>query len=262
MKSTLSPIPCLAIVGGSGLSSLDELENRHQIVVRTPYGEPSSPLITGVLNGVPVVFLPRHGQGHTIAPHRVNYRANIHALYQTGVSRVIAVAAVGAIKPGLENGDLVVCDQIIDYTWGRESTYFDGSSFDDDRPPVQHIDFTEPYTNALRQVLIDSATTLGFRFAAKGTYGATQGPRFETRAEIDRMARDGADIVGMTGMPEAVLAREIGLDYATLALVVNPAAGRSADPLEIDQIVAVLESGMVNVRAVLKHAVSAALFNT
>jgi len=255
--------PKLAIIGGSGLSKLNELEARQQFVVRTPYGEPSSPLIAGKLNGVSVVFLPRHGQGHTIPPHKVNYRANVYALREAGVGRVIAVAAVGAITAGLNNGDLVVCDQIIDYTWGRESTYFDGSRYDaaggqlggSNRPDVKHIDFSEPYSVSLRAVVIETAHQLGLRCRQTGTYGATQGPRFETRAEIDRMERDGADVVGMTGMPEAVLAREIGLDYATVALVVNPAAGRGQQPLAIEAIHTVLEQGMVNVRALLKAAV-------
>ncbi len=211
----------IAIIGGTGLGSLAALEVIRREVVHTPFGAPSSPLSHGRMFGVEVTFLARHGYGHTIAPHRVNYRANLWALHSAGVRRVIAVASVGGIRDDLEPGTVAVPDQVIDYTWGRSTTFQHS-----DCGEVQHIDFTEPYDRTLRQALVAAAAEVGVTTRAGGTYAAVSGPRLETAAEIDRLERDGADMVGMTSMPEAALAREIGLAYACLAVVSNRAAGR------------------------------------
>lgn len=211
----------LGIIGGSGLEQIEGLHITGTQQYATPYGHPSAPLTAGTLDGADLVFLPRHGADHAIAPHRINYRANLWALHAHGVRDIVAVATVGGISAGLEAGMLVVPDQIIDYTHGREATYFDGVD-----NPLEHIDFTWPFSAALRRRLLAAGGNAGLTVHDGGTYGATQGPRLETAAEINRMARDGADIVGMTGMPEAALARELGLRYAMLAVVVNAAAGR------------------------------------
>ena len=213
----------LASIGGSGLTQLANLQVMRRKTVRTPYGRPSGPLIFGKMQGRAVVFLARHGANHTIPPHAVNYRANLWALHAQKVKNVVSVATVGGIRAGLAPGTLVVPDQIIDYTHGRQSSY-SGTR----RRGVLHIDFTRPYCEALRQRLLGSAAAAGEAAVAGGTYAATQGPRLETAAEINRLERDGADIVGMTAMPEAALAREIGLCYAAIVVVVNHAAGRGA----------------------------------
>jgi 5'-methylthioadenosine phosphorylase/5'-methylthioinosine phosphorylase len=241
----------IAIIGGSGLTQLRNLQITRREVVRTPYGEPSAPLVYGRLGGVEVLFLPRHGPGHTIPPHDINYRANIWAIRQAGVSMVIAVNAVGGITPGyLEPGTIVIPDQIIDYTWGRAHTFF-GS----EHRRVTHVDFTAPYCEDLRQLLIAAAQGAGLQAVARGTYGATQGPRFESAAEIRRLEREGCDIVGMTGMPEAGLARELELCYASIAVVVNPAAGKSEGIIELSEVERHLETGMEKVRRLLEFAI-------
>jgi 5'-methylthioadenosine phosphorylase len=219
----------LGIIGGSGLTQLAVLESVSRRTVTTPYGAPSCALTFGRLGGCDVMFLARHGDGHTIAPHRINYRANLKALHEQGVTDVVAVATVGGIGASFSAGTIAIPDQIIDYTWGRDSTFFDGST-----SAVKHIDFTQPYCETLRARLRAAAEREKIVVQPRGTYAATQGPRLETGAEVDRLARDGADLVGMTGMPEAALARELGLCYATLALVVNDAAGRGASGTVID----------------------------
>ncbi len=211
----------IAIIGGSGLTRLPDLHIIRREVVRTPYGLPSGPLTFGELDGRPVVFLARHGYGHTIPPHLVNYRANLWAIRAQGVARVVAVATVGGIHAEFMPGRLAVPDQIIDYTHGRDTSF---ASYGDG--PVTHVDFTWPYCEALRRQCLDVLDALGETPMRQGVYGCVQGPRLETKAEIDRMARDGADMVGMTGMPETYLAREAGLCYAAIAVCVNWAAGR------------------------------------
>lgn len=241
----------LAIIGGTGLSQLGNLERSRRQLVRTPYGEPSGPLTFGTIGGTEVVFLARHGYGHTLPPHQVNYRANLWALRDQGVDEIVSVASVGGIRAGLEPGDLVVPDQIIDYTSGRRSTFFE------DGAPVTHIDFTEPYTPALRRRLLQAAAACGETAADGAAYAATQGPRLETAAEIDRLERDGADLVGMTGMPEAALARELDLAYAALAVVVNHAAGRgeSARGIHLRAIEEVMADAMRRVLRVIEALV-------
>jgi 5'-methylthioadenosine phosphorylase len=242
----------LAIIGGSGLTRLSTLAVAHREVVRTPYGEPSSALLFGQVAGRDVVFLARHGHGHTIPPHRVNYRANVWALKEHGVDTVLAVASVGAITSIHAPGDLVLPLQIIDYTRGRESTFFDGG----DRKVV-HVDFTHPYTAALRARCLDAARGAGIKLYDGGVYAAVSGPRLETAAEIDRLERDGATLVGMTGMPEAALARELDLAYASIAVVVNHAAGRgeSAQAVAMDRIARVLETAIEKVKMLIDQVV-------
>jgi 5'-methylthioinosine phosphorylase len=242
----------LAIIGGSGLSRLANLEGQRRQLVRTPYGEPSGPLTFGTVRGAQIVFLARHGYGHTLPPHQVNYRANLWALRDQGVTEVVSVASVGGIRAGLEPGDLVVPHQIIDYTCGRRNTFFE------DGAPVTHIDFTEPYTAALRRRLLAAAGAAGERALDGAVYAATQGPRLESAAEVDRLERDGADLVGMTGMPEAALARELDLAYAALAVVVNHAAGRgdSAGGIRLKSIEEVLADSMRRVQRVIEALVS------
>lgn len=243
----------LAIIGGSGLSRLATLEVTERRAFRTPYGEPSGALTFGTIAGRQIVFLARHGYGHTIPPHEVNYRANIWALREAGVSRIVSVASVGGIRADCGPGALVVPHQILDYTWGRPSTYFEGPE-----QPVTHVDFTHPYDAEVRKAILNAATTCQERVLDGGVYATTQGPRLETAAEIDRLERDGADLVGMTGMPEAALARELGLPYGAIAVVVNYAAGRgtSAGGIAIHEIEAVLQQAMVRVRRVIETLVS------
>jgi 5'-methylthioinosine phosphorylase len=239
----------LAIIGGSGLTRLSTLAVAHREVVRTPYGEPSSALLFGQIAGRDAVFLARHGHGHTIPPHRVNYRANLWALANKGVTAILAVASVGAIG-GAAPGDLVLPHQLVDYTHDRESTFFDGGD-----QKVVHVDFTQPYTPALRAKCVAAARAAGLPLADGGVYGAISGPRLETAAEIDRMERDGVTLVGMTGMPEAALARELALPYAAIAVVVNHAAGRGDSTVEVSMegIAKVLETAMDRVRTLLDH---------
>lgn len=224
----------LAIIGGSGFAKLAGLGKARREVVRTPYGDPSCALTHGELDGRPIVFLARHGYGHTIAPHEINYRANVWALRRVEVTQVVAVATVGGIRADCVAGSLVVPDQIVDYTWGRKHTYFEGVE-----QPVTHIDFTWPYDAALRNQLLEAARRCGRPVIDGAVYGCTQGPRLETAAEIARLARDGCDLVGMTGMPEAALARELALDYACVALVANWAAGcGDTDEITLDEVLA------------------------
>ena len=219
----------LAVIGGSGLYALPGLIEVRELDVVTPYGAPSAPLIMGKVHGHDIVFLARHGTQHRLPPHAINYRANVWALHAQGVKRVVAVATVGGIGEGMGPGVIALPDQIIDYTWGRAHTFFDGQD-----GKVQHIDFTHPYDAALRTALMNAAQRAGVALHEGSTYGVTQGPRLETAAEITRMQRDGATLVGMTGMPEAALARELGLAYATLAVVVNAAAGTGGSTIAID----------------------------
>jgi len=239
----------LAILGGSGLRQLSTLTETRRIAARTAFGEPSGPLTLGRISGREVIFLARHGDAHSIPPHQVNYRANIQALKDAGAKQIAAVATVGGIRREFGPGVLVVPHQIIDYTWGRAATFFEGPG-----AQVTHIDFTEPYTAALRARILAAARACGEAVVDGGCYGATQGPRLETAAEIARMERDGADLVGMTAMPEAALAREAGLDYAAIAVVANHAAGKgdSARAISLSGIDAVVEKTMQRVLRILE----------
>ena len=242
----------LAIIGGTGLTKLSNLEITHRQVMRTPYGEPSGALTFGLINQHEVIFIARHGYGHTIPPHLVNYRANMWALQEQGAKRIVSVASVGGIRAELLPGTIVVPDQMLDYTHGRASTYFDGRD-----KQVTHIDFTHPYCPIMRGHILQAAGLAKENFVDGGVYAATQGPRLETAAEINRYERDGADMVGMTGMPEAALAMELGLSYAAVAVVVNHAAGRgdSRNGVHLDKISAVGQPALARVRKVLEQLV-------
>ena len=242
----------LAIIGGSGLTQLANLEVTHREVMRTPYGDPSGAVTFGQLGGQPVAFLARHGYGHTIPPHEVNYRANLWALHKIGASGVVSVASVGSIRADLKPGDIVIPHQLIDYTWGRKSTYHEGCGV-----AVRHVDFTDPYDPALRQKLIEAAARAGVAVSDAAVYAVTQGPRLETAAEINRLERDGADLVGMTAMPEAALARELGVPYAAINLVANYAAGRadSRHGICFETIDSVLQASMGDVRCIIEKLI-------
>jgi len=242
----------IAIIGGSGLSSLEGLVTTRREVMETPYGDPSSALTFGIYSGKQVIFLARHGDEHSILPHRVNYCANLAALQQAGATHVIAVCAVGGISADMPPCKLVIPDQIIDYTGSRRQTIYV-----EQHNNAAHIDFTEPYCASLRACLIDAAANTGIDIATAATYGATQGPRLETAAEINRMEKDGCHIVGMTGMPEASIARELGLCYAVIAVSVNYAAGRTDGPIEMREIERNLTAGMGRVRAILGETLAA-----
>ncbi|MDD4977796.1 MAG: S-methyl-5'-thioinosine phosphorylase [Gallionella sp.] len=242
----------LAIIGGRGLSQLANLKITHRQVMRTPYGEPSGAFLFGTLDHHEVIFLARHGYGHTIPPHLVNYRANLWALREQGVTEVVSVATVGGIRADLKPGVIVVPDQIIDYTHGRDSTFYEVRD-----KAYSNADFTLPYSSELRERILSSAVTAGQQFVDGGVYAATQGPRLDSIAEINRYERDGADMVGMTGMPETALAKELELHYATIAVVANHAAGRGDNThrINMESVNATAEAAMERVRKVLECVV-------
>lgn len=238
----------LAVIGGSGFNRWDALHVERRIHATTAFGAPSAPLLQGRVAGREVLFLARHGEPHRIPPHLINYRANIAALRDAGAREVVAFASVGGITAGLVAGSLVVPDGILDYTHSRAHTFVDENA-----QAVTHIDFTHPFAAGLRARLLAAADRIGVAVRDGGTYAATQGPRLESAAEIRRLERDGADIVGMTGMPEAALAREAGLAYAMLAVVANDAAGKgeSAAAVALDLAQAAFDAGMARAREVL-----------
>ncbi|MDX1475200.1 MAG: S-methyl-5'-thioinosine phosphorylase [Reinekea sp.] len=240
----------LAIIGGTGLAELPGLTISKAHDIQTPFGSPSAPVLEGELYGLRVLFIARHGHPHRIPPHLVNYRANLWALQKLYATDVLAVNAVGGISKNMKPGTLVVPKQIIDYTFGREITIFDGEF-----APVSHIDFSYPYSEKLRELIEKSAQNANEKVINGGVYGVTQGPRLETAAEIFRMEKDGCDIVGMTGMPEASLARELKLNYASLSLVVNAAAGKGAGAITIKEIDDHLSVGIARVRNIIDELV-------
>ena len=248
-----------AIIGGSGFSELTDFHIVAEQQISTPYGSPSAAVVEGELFGQPLLFLARHGKGHTIAPHLVNYRANIHALRERGARRIIALLAVGGIDTSYAPGRLAVPDQLIDYTWGRECTYFDGSDRGDVDPggKVRHAEFTVPFCAGMREAALACAAASRIDVIDGGTYGVSQGPRFETAAEISRMSRDGVHMVGMTAMPEAGLAREIGLCYLGVAMSVNYAAGVVVDAIDPDSIATAFESASSSVYGLLPSLLGA-----
>lgn len=227
----------LAVIGGTGLYKFPGLEDIERHHIDTPYGKTSGDPVVGTVVGKRVAFMARHGESHSIAPHRINYRANVWALHRLGARRIIGINAVGGIREDMGPRVLAVPDQIIDYTSGRSTSFCDAEDAE-----VKHIDFSEPYSAALRAALLQAARKAGVAVVDGGCYGATQGPRLETRAEIVRLRRDGCDLVGMTGMPEAALARELECEYACLALVANWAAGcGDAAEISLPEIFANLE---------------------
>ncbi len=240
----------IAIIGGTGLTKLTDLSIVRREVHVSRYGEPSAPLIRGTLGGVEVLFLPRHGAGHTIPPHKVNYRANISVLHDAGIQKVVAINAVGGIANTMKPQTIVIPDQIIDYTWSRSHTFFD-----EGLEGVTHIDFTEPYCEELRLEILKAAADSNIDIIGSATYAATQGPRFETSAEVDRLEKDGCHIVGMTGMPEAALARELGMCYASVAVVANKAAGRGEGEITLKDIESNLKGGMGKVKQIIESLI-------
>ncbi len=262
MSDSPDPAINLAIIGGSGFYQLDppksnksnepnkKTEQPKYLDITTPFAEEAIRLRQEALNTRGVYFIPRHGVQHHLPPHKINYRANLWALKQAGVQKIIAVNAVGGIKPQMISGSLVIPNQLIDYTWGREHSFFDGLNSLQD-----HIDFTYPYDAGLRSVLINEAKGLNLSVFNEACFGCTQGPRLETAAEVQKLKRDGCDIVGMTGMPEAALARELDISYACITLVVNPAAGLSKEIISIDKIKKVLDDGLQDVRKLLSACV-------
>lgn len=240
----------IAIIGGTGLTSIKGLEITGREIVQTPFGEPSGPLVQGILAENNIYFLPRHGAGHTIPPHKINYRANIWALKEAGVEQVIAVNAVGGIREDMQPGTLIIPDQVIDYTVSRTNTFFE-----EGLKQVVHIDFTEPFCQDLRKSILNAAETNSIEIIKEGTYAATQGPRLETAAEVNRLEKDGCHLIGMTCMPEAALAREQELCYASISVVANLAAGRGTEDLTMDVIEKNLNAGMERVRQLLEAVI-------
>ena len=241
---------CLAILGGT--IPIGDLEVIRKEEINTPFGACVSELRVVKLAGVEVVFLPRHGNENSIPPHKVNYRANIWALHSVGVSHIIGIAAVGGISRSCFPGKIMIPDQIIDYTFGRRQTFFE-----ENLSQVTHIDFVQPYCSDLREVLLQAGVDLGFEVLNRGTYGVTQGPRLETAAEVMRMRNDGCDVVGMTAMPEAALAKELNLCYATCAFSVNWAAGveSSKNEIKMSEVQKTAGLGTISVRQLLEASV-------
>lgn len=243
----------LAIIGGTGLTQIEQLNITGQRELETPFGAPSAPYVLGELNGQSLIFLARHGNPHRIPPHKINYRANIWGLKQLGATEIIGVAAVGGIGAEMGPARIAIPDQLIDYSYGREHSFFA-----DDLAHVTHIDFTEPYTPSLRRRIVQAAASAGIEVYDGGVYGCTQGPRLETVAEIKRMANDGCDLVGMTGMPEAALARELEIPYASISVVANWAAGIVEGEITMAEIEKNLLTGMSNAIALLQATVLSA----
>lgn len=229
----------LAVIGGSGLFSMGALQTVDEHALSTPYGELAAPIQEGKVDGTAILFLPRHGVDKHLPPHAINYRANIWALRELGASHIVTINIVGGIGAAMAPGTWVIPDQIIDYTWGREHSYSDGST-----AFTEHVDFTEPYDSGLCEQLRDAAACQNIAAVWGGTYGCTQGPRLETAAEVRKLQRDGCDIVGMTAMPEAALARELNVPYAGLCLVVNWGAGLAQEAITVADMEAVVSHNM------------------
>lgn len=238
----------LAVIGGTGLYSLqDSLDLVHREIVSTPFGEASGPLLSfRHQNQSTLLFLARHGVGHRLPPHKINYRANLWVLKQAGITDILSINAVGAIDPRLPPAGIALPDQLIDYTWGREHSFSNGEGKE-----VQHVDMTEPFSTKLRERVATAAATLGLNLVSDGVYGCTQGPRLETAAEVRRLQNDGCTVIGMTAMPEAALARELGMHYASLCLSVNWAAGIQPEPIEMAEIENNLKTGMQPIKALI-----------
>ncbi len=237
----------IAVIGGSGFYDLD-LEEVGQVTIDTVYGEAQANI--GLLEGKRVAFMPRHGAGHTVPPHLVNYRANIAALEKIGVHKVLATVSVGSLNMDMEPGHLVVVDQFIDFTKNRPLTFYEGG-----QSGVVHTDMTNPYCSQLRELLIKASKGLNRTVHSHGVYVCTEGPRFESSAEINMFRILGGDMVGMTNVPEVVLAREKGLCYAAVAVVTNYAAGISPRPLSHDEVLAEMSSSRTDLRELLRHVI-------
>ncbi len=249
----------LAIIGGTGLGALEKFELRRSEQIQTSYQDIAVTVSVYGYGECEFAFLPRHGSAHKIPPHKINYRANLWALKEVGARSIIAVNAVGGIHPRLAPGNFAIPDQLIDYSYGRAHTFFD-----EDLESVIHVEFTNPYSEQVRRMLLTACNKVNAskqnarEVLASGVYACTQGPRLETSAEIQRLKRDGCDMVGMTGMPEAVLARELNLDYAAIALSVNWAAGLDSQPITLDAMASVIAVGGEFIAEVLRECVQAA----
>lgn len=236
----------IAIIGGTGVYDPQILDNIREEKIDTPYG--SVYAVVGTYQGAEVAFMARHGKDHSVPPHLVNYRGNIAGLKQMGVKKIIATAAVGSLNPDMRPGQFVFVDQFLDFTKGRPSTFVEQG--------VVHLDMTDPYCSGLRQLLSATARRLGMEHHTAGTYVCTEGPRFETTAEIKMLSRLGGDLVGMTSVPEVVLAREAEICYATIAMVTNFAAGISPNKLSHQEVVDMMAQNGEKLRKLVMQAVS------
>ncbi len=239
----------IGIIAGSGIYEMQGLELVKEVPIETPYGSPSDKYRIFTLSGNEIIFLSRHGQKHTISPHMVNYRANIWGFKELGAERILAIGASGGIKKGLRPGDIVILDQVIDMTEKRHSTFYDGKD-------IVHIDFTEPYCPELREAYIESSKDLDISVHKSGTYICTEGPRLESRAEIEFFSRMGGDVVGMTGMPEASLARELELCYCSVAVVTNYAAGVVDKKLTVKEVLDKMRETSYKLNSLISRAIS------
>ncbi len=242
----------LGLIAGTGFSDWLTAEKQHQI--ETPYGDPSAAITETDIGNGRVLYLPRHGNPHRLAPHAVNYRANIWAMQALGVEQIIAINVVGSIRSEWQSGSLVIPDQIIDYTWGRAHTYFD--NIQHGGRPIEHIDFTYPYSEPLRRVLLRAGQSAGMALFDRACYAATQGPRLESAAEVRRIQADGGELIGMTGMPEASLAKELGINYASICLVSNLAAGIADRELNIEEIMGNVATSTERVQQLITKLIS------
>jgi 5'-methylthioadenosine phosphorylase len=240
----------IGIIGGSGLYEIKGFTLKGKKSVTTPFGKPSDQYLIGEIDNREVIFLPRHGKKHNIPPHMINYRANIWGFKKLGIERIISVSAVGGIKKGLKPGDIVILDQILDMTKTRKSTFYDG------KDGVIHIDFTEPYCPELRKILLTAGKRAKIPLKKVGTYVAVEGPRLETASEIRSFSILGGDVVGMTGMPEASLARELEICYAGLSVVANYAAGISRKKLTVAEVMEAMKKSTEKIKQLLKETFS------
>lgn len=242
-------MPRIGVIGGSGLYEIEGIVIKEGKKITTPFGDPSDIYRVGDIAGIEIAFLPRHGSPHHIPPHRINYRANIWGFKELGVERIISVSAVGGITPEMIPGTIVVLDQVIDMTKGRESTFYDADV-------VVHIDFTEPYCPELRDSIFSAGKKSGIDLKQTGTYIGVNGPRLETRAEIRFFSRIGADVVGMTGMPEASLARELEICFSGVSVITNYAAGISEKKLTTTEVVETMRKSTERLKLLLKETFS------
>ncbi|EAX46562.1 methylthioadenosine phosphorylase [Thermosinus carboxydivorans Nor1] len=239
----------LAIIGGTGVYDPRILENVREEEILTPYGAVRYKV--GEYAGRAIAFIPRHGSKHSIPPHLINYRANIWAMKKIGVQAILATTAVGSLNTDMKPGDFVLINQFLDFTKNRVHTFYEGGE-----RGVVHVDVTEPYCPALRQKLEKAAKKIGIAIHTKGTYVCTEGPRFETPAEIAMFAKLGGDVVGMTNVPEVVLAREAEMCYATVSMVTNYAAGISAQPLTHGEVLDTMKANTENIKRLIMETIS------
>lgn len=237
----------IGVIGGSGLYEIEGFVLRKRQAVATPYGKPSDKYLLGKIGKTEVVFLPRHGSHHNIPPHMINYRANIFGFHKLGVKRVLSISAVGGIRKGLKPGDIVILDQVLDMTRNRKSTFYDGKN------GVVHIDFTDPYCPELRETLKKAGRRVRVSVKNGGTYVAVEGPRLESASEIRSFGILGGDVVGMTGMPEASLARELEICYSGLSVVANYAAGISRRKLTVAEVMEAMKAATTNIKRLLSE---------